>query len=340
MTKDLTLFRDMQNIFRAKGGEALKLAKKEIEEIYKGDSCLSEAMQYFSHSTLRDPLPVFPALVTISCEAVGGIAEIAIPFGKAIFLIASAADLHDDIIDQSFSKGPNKTVFGKFGNIETTLAGDTLLVRGLTLLNEACALIEKPQGEMINHITANAIFDLCIAESLETKLRTQGLKAKPNYYMEVIKLKAGFPELTLRIGAIIGKGNLDRIQVLGEFGRTFGEISTIADEFSDLLNPDELTNRLKNECPPLPIMYALQNRKAKTKLVPLLKADLMNEKIHETVASTVLCTSEVQSLVKSLQTTGKIELERIKLKIKRKSREELETVLLAPLEFLNAACFS
>ena len=190
--KKQILVAEMKKVINEKGGEALKKAKSEIDAIYDIDNTLSKALLYFSKTTLSDPLPVFPAFVTISCEAVGGSAEIAVPFGEAIFLIASAADLHDDIIDQSFSKGPKKTVFGKFGTIETILAGDTLLTRGLTLLNEACASIPKEQGEIVNRLAANAIYELCIAESLETQLRTLGLKVKPIDYNRVIKLKAGF----------------------------------------------------------------------------------------------------------------------------------------------------
>jgi geranylgeranyl pyrophosphate synthase len=338
--KEQILVAEMKKIFREKGGEAFNKAKSQIGAIYKTENALSKALFYFSKATLSDPLPVFPAFVTISCEAVGGSAEIAVPFGEAIFLIACAADLHDDIIDQSFSKGLKKTVFGKFGTIETILAGDTLLTCGLTLLNEACASIPKEQGEKINRLAANAVYELCIAESLESQLRTLGLKVKSNDYNAVIKLKAVFHELTLKMGAIVGKGNLESIEALGRLGRTFGEISTIAEEFSDLLNPDELINRLKNECPPLPLIYALQNRKARTALMPLLITDLSNEKTHGTIVNLALSLPEVKSLAETMQLTAKSELEKIGPLIKRKSREELETVLLGPLEFINAACFS
>ena len=338
--KEQILVAEMKKIFSEKGGEALKKAKSEIGAIYETDNVLSKALFYFSNTTLSDPLPVFPAFITISCEAVGGSAEIAVPFGEAIFLVASAADLHDDIIDQSFSKGSKKTVFGRFGTIETILAGDTLLTRGLTLLNESCASIPKEQGRIINLLTANAIYELCIAESLQTQLRTLGLKVKPIDYNRVIKLKAGFPELTLKMGAIIGKGNIESIEALGGFGRTFGEISIIADEFSDLFNPNELSNRLKNECPPLPLIYALQNRKARIALKPLLITDLSNEKTHDTVVNLALSLPEVKSIAETLQTAAKRELEKIGPLIKRKSQEELETILLAPLEFINTACSS
>jgi geranylgeranyl pyrophosphate synthase len=338
--KEQFLIAEMRKIFNEKGEEALKRAKSEIHTIYEANNTLSKAIFYFSSSTLSDPMPVFPAFVTISCEAVGGSEEMAIPFGEAIFLIASAADLHDDIIDQSLTKGTKKTVFGRFGTIETLLSGDTFLTCGLTLLNEACSLIPKEQGGIINRLTAKAIYGLCIAESLETHLRTLGLNVKPNDYDRVIQLKAGFPELTLKMGAIVGKGNSKSIETLGEYGRTFGEISTIADEFSDLLNSAELISRLKNECPPLPLIYALQNRKARTSLKPLLKSNLSKEKTHDMIVNLTLSLPEVKSIAEPLQAKAKSEFEKIGPIIKRKSREELETVLSAPLEFLNAVCSS
>ena len=339
MTKKIVLRIEMEKIFREKGGEALIKAKNEMTSIYKTHNNLSQALNHFSNATLRDPLPVFPALITISCEGVGGNAEIAVPFGVAVFLIASAADLHDDIIDQSFSKGPKKTVFGRFGSSETILAGDTLLVHGLTLLNEALASISKEQVGIINRLVASSIFELCIAESLETGLRKERFKIKPEDFEEVIRLKAGFPELSLRIGAILGRGNMETIDIMGEFGRTFGVVSTDADEFSDLLNSVELANRLKNECPPLPLIYALRNRKANTELLPFLKSNL-SEDTHEAIVNIVLGVPEVKSIAKNLQTTAKSQIEKIGTKIKRKSREELEIIILAPLEFLGTACSS
>ena len=265
--------------------------------------------------------------------------DVTIPFGEAVVLIAGAADLHDDIIDQSSFKGSRKTVFGKFGSIDTILAGDTMLLRGLMLLNEASSLISKEQSEIMNTITAKAIFELCSAESLESQLRNLGLNIKPIEYNEVINLKVGFPEMTCRMGAILGNGDLESIETLGKFGRTFGVISTIADEFSDFLNSDELTNRLNNECPPLPLIYALQSRQAKTAVLKLLKADLTCEKAHEALLNLVFGLSEMKSFIETLETTVANEMIEIE-KIDRKSREELTTILLAPLEFLKAACSS
>ena len=83
----------------------MKNARKKMLLNFKDDSYTSQALRYFSKVTLHNALPVFPALISMSCEAVGGDTEKTTPFGEAIVLISAAADLHDDVIDQSFVKG-------------------------------------------------------------------------------------------------------------------------------------------------------------------------------------------------------------------------------------------
>ena len=68
-------------------------------------------------------------------------------------------------------------------------------------------------------------------------------------------------------------------------------------------------------------------------------ADLSNENTHDALVNFVLSLPEVKAIPEALQTTAKNELEKIGTNIKRKSREELETVLLAPLEFLTRLLF-
>ena len=105
--------RAMKRSFKQKGGPAMKNARKKILQNFKDNSYSSQALRYFAKVTLHNALPVFPALISMSCEAVGGDAEKTIPFGEAIVLISAAADLHDDVIDQSSSKRVKTDSFRK-----------------------------------------------------------------------------------------------------------------------------------------------------------------------------------------------------------------------------------
>src|SRR3990170_8964373 len=112
----------IKNIIKKRGNPAIEIAAKEIlRSPYKG-GIVSAATKYFVEVTLRGFLPVFPALISLSCEAVGGKTEKTASIGAAMSLIAGAADIHDDIIDQSETKYSKKTVFGRFGRDIALLA--------------------------------------------------------------------------------------------------------------------------------------------------------------------------------------------------------------------------
>ena len=197
---------EIKRTFKQKGRAAMENARKKILLNFKDNSYSSQALRYFAKVTLHNALPVFPALISMSCEAVGGDAKKTIPFGEAIVLISAAADLHDDVIDQSFVKGTKQTVLGKFDAGTAILAGDILLVEGFKQLTDASELIPKIQSKEIIKLVSEAVFEISTAEALESQLRGR-LDLTPNEYHEVIRLKAVVPELAMKIGAILGNGN-------------------------------------------------------------------------------------------------------------------------------------
>lgn len=325
---------DIKRGFRQRGGTAMKNARKKMLLNFKDDSYTSQALRYFAKVTLHNALPVFPALISMSCEAVGGDAEKTTPFGEAIVLVSASADLHDDVIDQSYVKGSKQTVLGKFNAGTAILAGDILLFEGFKQLTNASELIPKVQFKEIMKLVSEAVLEICTAEALEIQLRGK-LDLTPSEIHEVIRLKAVVPELAMKIGVILGNGNSKAVKDLGQFGRTYGINSIIIEEFADMLNFDELKNRLKNECPPLPIIYALQNPQIKTNLLPLLNADILNESANEKIVQIVLESCEVQVLQKILVSNATTELKKLPKIVKGKIREELENLLSVPLSYFE-----
>jgi len=280
-----------KTIIQEKGTEAIENAKKEIICSQYNGGAVSSALEYFAKVTLRGALPVFPALIALSCEAVGGKTEKTTRIAAALTLIAGAADVHDDIIDQSTIKYSKKTVFGKFGRDVALLAGDALLMQGLTLLHRECESLPQEQGKSIQNLVLEAFFEISKAEAAETSFMKK-LDTTPQEYFEVIKSKAVVPELHCKIGAIIGNGDARAIEVLGHYGRTFGITSLIREEFIDLIETSELQNRLNNECPPLPMLYALQNPKTKKEIISLME----NKENRLKLVETILATKEAQEL--------------------------------------------
>ncbi len=119
---------------------------------------------------------------------------------------------------------------------------------------------------------------------------------KPEEYYEVVEMKAGVADVNARIGAILGGGTSKEIDALGHYGRTLGILIMIRDDFIDLYEPEELTNRVKNECLPLPLLYAFQNEKKKDEIIQLLKKDRITEQETDRILDLMMETREVEGL--------------------------------------------
>ena len=325
----------MCRTFSQRGNTALEKARELILLNCKDNTDVSQALRYFSKVTLQNALPVFPALISLACEAVGGNPKKTMPFSEAIVLITSAADLHDDVIDKTLRKGADLTVLGKFGAPAAILSGDILLSQGMTHLCKEFGRIKTQKRDLITNLLTEAILEICAAEASEAQLMKRRLHLSPNEYYLVIRHKAVVPELAMKIGAILGNGSSRNVESLGQLGRTFGIVSIIVEEFTDILDENELRNRVENGCPPLPLIHALQAAKTKKVLLPLL-GNLSDKEVHHRVIETVVSCSEVQDFIKNnLALSINRELLKIRKSAIQKTEGEIETLLLSLLDYLK-----
>jgi len=255
-------------IFKKRGKKALEMAKREILKEKIECKAVKEALTYFMNKYWLDYSR--PALLSMACEAVGGDPEITTFIAVPMTLLSGAVDIHDDIIDQSKEKRGKPTVYGKFGSDIALLVGDALLFKGFTFL---CEENEKfPQDKMttIVNIVKNAFFELGDAEALELGLRKR-LDVTPEESLTVARKKAANVEAYTRIGAILGDGTEAEIDALSKYGTALGMLLVMQDEYIDMLDPEEFLHRLRYECLPLPMIYALQNPKTRKKVERILR---------------------------------------------------------------------
>ena len=297
-----------RDLLYKRGQEGLDLSRKLILEEKIPYEPLQEAVQYFM-SSWEDVL--HPALLGLSCEAVGGKAEKTTDIAAAFVLLAGGADLHDDIIDGSALKDSKPTVFGKFGKDLTVLAGDALLFKGLYVLHEACLSLSENQRESILQLIKQAFFGLSSVEAEETGLR--GRTDSADEYFNMIKIKSFVTEATMKIGAILGGGTAEEIEVLGHYGKTLSVLFTLRDEFIDVFELEELRNRYENECLPLPVLLTFKDPKKAEELSKLFSRIKIDEKVIEDVADLVIDSKETNGLKKEMHSMIKLETSRLRL---------------------------
>jgi geranylgeranyl pyrophosphate synthase len=321
----------MRNELRTRGEPSYQRAKEAVMNENVAYGPVREAIKYFMEKLWKNTQ--HPALLSLACASVGGRAKDTTLVGASLVLLTGAADIHDDIIDNSLVKSCKQTVLGKFGRDMAILVGDALLLEGMILLNEATAVFPTAKRVTMWSIVKNGFFELGSAEAKETDLK-RNWDLTTEDYMALMRMKAALAEVTFRLGVVLGDGSSDELEALGAYGRTLGLLINIRDEFVDTYELNELRNRITNECLPLPVLYAFRNPTLKRSLTRVFgKKCLTDDDVHA-AAGMIMDTEEAESLrneLKLMLEKGKSYLMVIKKSAQHKTFTELLNATLAEL---------
>jgi geranylgeranyl pyrophosphate synthase len=316
-----------QVLIQQKGQQAFQAARNIITKEGNSKSSIVEAANYFLDNW---PDVQHPGLLALACEAVGGEASLTTQTGASLVLLSCAADIHDDLLDQSKTKYGKPTVCGKFGDATALLTGDFLLLKGITLLSEANENLSRSQSQRIKKLIMPAILEAVNAEIAETLLKGNH-NATPEEYFCIVEMKAAVAKATMQIGATLGEGNEKQIDTLGNYGKILSILMKIRDDFIDMYEPDELENRFKNECLPIPILYAFKNLKTKNRILSTLEKKSLAEKDAFRIVKLVIESPEFYTLKTKVTDLSKIGFASIKRNGSIASRQ-LELLLRAATE--------
>lgn len=217
-----------------------------------------QALRYFIVDYWQDLAR--PTLLSVCCEAVGGIPRLTVPFAVSLSVLSGGIDIHDDIIDESKRKHGRVTVYGRYGKEIALLTADALIFKGFALLHEASAKIAAAKAQKIMETVKCLFYELGDAEALELELRG-GRNVVSEEYLRIIKKKAADVEAHARIGAVLGKATTAEEENLARYGRLLGMIIIIRDDIVDSLDTQEVRRRLEKEHMPLPLVYALKEKR-------------------------------------------------------------------------------
>jgi geranylgeranyl pyrophosphate synthase len=322
MSTNEKLLQQVNAILIERSKKAIESAKKVVSQEHIKDLRLREALDYFMEEICADAS--HPTLLSLACEAVGGNPDETVGVAKAIVLLTGAADIHDDIIDQSQTKDLKPTIYGKFGKDIAIVAADVLWIKGMLTLNDECEHFQLQKKQAILSITKQAFFDIGSAEAKEASLRGN-FDLIPEELLDIVKMKVSVAVAAAQIGAIIGDGTVQQIENLGQYAKTLGVLMTLREEFINMFEPDELKNRFKNECLPLPFLCAFRDANLKQKILEFLeKDDLSKAKLNE-ILEKIYDNAEVCKLGKYMHLSAKEAYE--KLQYEKKIQDELTQLL-------------
>jgi len=281
-----------------------------------------------------------PALISFSCQAVGGQTNVADDASLMVTLMGAGLGIHDDIIDRSFSKHFRMTVLGSHGVDDALLIGELFIVKSLLTVKEMIRKDFSIQtiGKILE-IFENFFMEIWEGEFLETRCR-RNLDTELKEYEKVLWMSTADTEACARIGAMLGGGSRAEIETLAEVGRRLGYIFRLGDELKDTLNlENNLQNRLEDESVPLPILFAA---KSSQEIYNRIKNILAKPKVDSSdVLNLLKICLEVDSFtyVLNLAKANEVEaLSKLDLLENNDSKEALALLVKNTFEKIEALC--
>jgi geranylgeranyl pyrophosphate synthase len=322
------LIRDLLQVLERESIRAFDIARKRLSTSSIKNERLRRALEYYEKNW-SDVL--HPGVIAIACEAVGGSEKDAVLMQVPMLFLSAAADIHDDIIDRSENKNGKPTLVGKFGEELALLVGDRMLFKAMQSLHASGKEIACERMDKIIDIIDDAFVEAVEAHTNELKFR-RNLSSNPNEYLRMIEKKSAILEAHTQIGALVGNGNGKEVENLRLYGRTLGTLMSLRDEFIDVFEPEELMDRLKNGCLPLPMIYAFENPKSKKTIMNILSRPNISENEANEIVNLVFEDQRVRHLRSRMNALSNRALD-ITAGFRRK--DELQLLVKASLENLG-----
>ncbi|MGD0204740.1 MAG: polyprenyl synthetase family protein [Candidatus Bathyarchaeia archaeon] len=200
---------------------------------------------------------ITPALMSLSCEAVGGKPEETHDAALAMCLMNLSFTIWDDIVDNAKSKTFKPTVFGKFGQGITIISGGIASAKAFTILNEA--KMENSKRVKISKQIWKLWSKMATEEATTIKIRAKGTMSS-NEKFSKIKSEAIDLGTCLKIGAIIGNGSNSEINHLDRYGQYLSIILALRQDFQVSVNLTlELPEKIRNNRLPYSIIWATEH---------------------------------------------------------------------------------
>jgi geranylgeranyl pyrophosphate synthase len=326
---DFRIMIEVLDVLHGRSAKAISTARNELLAMpVEGKG--HEALKYYA--TSWDDTS-HPGILSLACEAVGGRADKAIPMQVATLILTAAMDIHDDVIDHSRTKNGRLTVFGKFGKDIALLTGDALWLKGFTLLHDAEGDFSHETKEAIAKTIRKNFYDVGNAHMLELMLRGN-LDVSPQEYLRVLEMKASNISVHAAVGAIVGGGSPVEINNLEKYGRILGMLITLREEFVDVFELEELRNRVRNECLPLPLLYAIEDEVSKNLVTKILSKTKASERDAERIVSIVFDSKQVQILRKRMEDWSEQALQIVSALPRSDAATALSKLIIGTLEDL------
>ncbi len=168
-----------------------------------------------------------PAFALLSGRCCGVDSNSMLPLAAALELIHMASLVHDDVVDNSFTRRGISTVKAQWGNKVSLHTGDYLLAKSLLLISQ----YEQPQ---VAKIIADVSVEMCEGEIQQIATAHDPGQTIKDYFYRINRKTAMLISASCRLGAVVSNAPAVLERALARYGHYLGMAFQIVDDILDL----------------------------------------------------------------------------------------------------------
>lgn len=245
----------------------LKAFEKHFRQAMESSVPLLDKITYYI--VRRKGKQVRPMFVFLCAKMLGPINESTFNAASFIEILHTASLVHDDVVDDSFTRRGFFSVNALWKNKIAVLVGDYLLSKGMLLA------VEKKEFNLLG-IVSDAIRALAEGELLQVE-KARRLDIEESVYFDIIRQKtASLIAAACSAGAASVTNEEQVIESMRLFGEKIGIAFQIRDDLFDLGSDDVGKPRgidIKEKKMTLPLIHALRkaNRSDRRRIINIIK---------------------------------------------------------------------
>jgi geranylgeranyl diphosphate synthase type I len=205
-----------------------------------------------------------PVLCLLTCEAICGSPEPALPAAAAIEILHNFSLVHDDIQDRDRTRRGRATAWTVWGEAQAINAGDGLwalstrtLLRAAERADVTAATVLRAM-RMLNDASLTMIEGQALDLAFETRERVTTAE-----YLDMIARKTGaLIARSISIGALFGGATDAQLAAFERYGALIGRIFQVRDDVLGIWGEEAVTGKsatsdIRRKKQSLPVVYAL-----------------------------------------------------------------------------------
>ncbi len=180
-----------------------------------------------------------PVLLLLSCQAVDGREEQAMPAALALELVHNFTLVHDDIMDHDALRRGRETVYKKWDSNTAILVGDALLVQAYASLAE----LEPALTGLVVGAFSKGILEVCEGQMLDKEFELRARVTLEEYYAMIAKKTGRLFALACEMGGVLGHAGTEEVAGLAAYGSLLGRAFQIQDDVLDVLSDEQVLGK-------------------------------------------------------------------------------------------------